>query len=197
MTPQDKVFGPLYLLGADDVSDKEDALTGDPAQREELTKQIPGIVAWIYRFWQPYRQATASTYKRERPKTGRNDQCPCVAGRSLRNVVAHLGCCTDPFVTIDPMCSHDESVKDRETLKLHFSVNNAPDGMKEDLWSGYMGVFVRNTDSLPTVLKIVTATRFGAITTHMFAMSLARPTSLRPLMTHQSSDTQLNEKRHQ
>lgn len=80
----DKIFGPLYLLGADDVSDKEDALTEDPAQREDLTKQIPEIVAWIYRFWQPYRQAIASTYKREQPKTGRNELCPCGSGKKFK-----------------------------------------------------------------------------------------------------------------
>jgi putative SOS response-associated peptidase YedK len=45
------------------------------------------------------------------------------------------------------MCSHYESVKDHNLLKSHFGVDAIPDGMKEDLWPGYMGVFVRNTEA--------------------------------------------------
>ena len=45
------------------------------------------------------------------------------------------------------MCSHYESVKDRETLKSYFIIDTIPDGMKEDLWPGYMGAFVRNTET--------------------------------------------------
>lgn len=45
------------------------------------------------------------------------------------------------------MCSHYESVKDRETLKLYFSLNNIPDGAKADLWPGYLGNFVRHTEA--------------------------------------------------
>ena len=45
------------------------------------------------------------------------------------------------------MCSHYESVKDRETLKSHFSIDTIPEGMKEDLWPSYLGTFVRNTEA--------------------------------------------------
>lgn len=44
------------------------------------------------------------------------------------------------------MCSHYESVKDHEALKSHFSIDNIPDGIKEDLWPGYQGAFIRNTE---------------------------------------------------
>lgn len=45
------------------------------------------------------------------------------------------------------MCSHYESVKDHETLKSHFNIDTIPDGMKEHLWPGYLGAFVRNTEA--------------------------------------------------
>ena len=45
------------------------------------------------------------------------------------------------------MCSHYESVKDHEILKSHFSIDTIPDGMKEDLWPGYLGAFVRNNEA--------------------------------------------------
>ncbi|MDP1614829.1 MAG: YecA family protein, partial [Methylococcales bacterium] len=54
-----EVLRPIYLLGADDVTMEEEALTETPAQREKLSEQIPASVAWIYKFWQPYRQAMA------------------------------------------------------------------------------------------------------------------------------------------
>src|SRR5258708_29900448 len=42
---------PLRLLGADDVTPEEDALTRWPAQREELAKQIPANITAIYSYW--------------------------------------------------------------------------------------------------------------------------------------------------
>ena len=85
----DEVLRPIYLLGADDVTQEEEALTETPIQREELSNQIPASVAWIYRFWQPYRQAVversiATTYQREYPKIGRNDPCPCGSGKKFK-----------------------------------------------------------------------------------------------------------------
>jgi uncharacterized protein len=84
-----EVLRPIYLLGADEVTPEEEALTETPAQREELSNQIPSSVAWIYKFWQPYRRAVAersiaTSYQREHPKVGRNDPCPCGNGKKFK-----------------------------------------------------------------------------------------------------------------
>ncbi|WP_293035736.1 UPF0149 family protein [Paraburkholderia sp.] len=73
---------PIYLLGAEEVSDDEELLVRWPNQREELSEQIPDSIASIYRFWLPYRGAVherqlATTIQRTAPKIGRNDPCPC------------------------------------------------------------------------------------------------------------------------
>lgn len=83
------VLRPIYLLGAEEVTPEEEALTETPAQREELSNQIPASVAWIYRFWQPYRRAVAertiaTSIQREHPKVGRNDPCPCGSGKKFK-----------------------------------------------------------------------------------------------------------------
>ncbi len=85
----DEVLRPIHLLGANDVTPEEEALVKTPAQRQSLSKQIPGSAAWIYKFWQPYRQAVAertiaTTYQREHPKVGRNDPCPCGSGKKFK-----------------------------------------------------------------------------------------------------------------
>ena len=41
------------------------------------------------------------------------------------------------------MCSHYESVKDRQTLKRHFCLDNVPEGGKWDIWPGYQAPFIR------------------------------------------------------
>lgn len=41
------------------------------------------------------------------------------------------------------MCSHFESVRDRQTLKRHFQLDTIPEGVKWDMWPGYLGPFVR------------------------------------------------------
>lgn len=40
------------------------------------------------------------------------------------------------------MCSHYESVKDRQILKRHFNIDDIPDDFKTDMWPTYMGGFV-------------------------------------------------------
>jgi uncharacterized protein len=83
------VLRPIYLLGAEEVTDEEEKLVETPAQREELAKQIPACVAAIYRYWLPHRkevfeQAVTSTFQREQPKTGRNDPCPCGSSKKFK-----------------------------------------------------------------------------------------------------------------
>ena len=41
------------------------------------------------------------------------------------------------------MCSHYESVKDRQVLKDHFRLGDVPEGGKWDMWPAYLGPFVR------------------------------------------------------
>jgi uncharacterized protein len=77
-----EVIRPLHLLGSDNATPEEIALIKTPDQREELALQIPASVAWIYRFWLPYRHAivectVTTTIQRNQTKIGRNDPCPC------------------------------------------------------------------------------------------------------------------------
>ncbi len=83
------VLRPIHLLGSDDVTPEEESLTETPEQREELSKQIPASVGWIYSYWLPYRQAVfertvATTIQRDQPKIGRNDPCPCGSGLKFK-----------------------------------------------------------------------------------------------------------------
>ena len=41
------------------------------------------------------------------------------------------------------MCSHYESVRDRQILKRHFQLDDIPEGGKWDMWPGYLGPFIR------------------------------------------------------
>ncbi|SFM83689.1 UPF0149 family protein [Nitrosomonas communis] len=80
---------PIRLHTAVDVTPEEELLIKTPIQREELAKQIPASVAWIYRYWLPYRRATfersvATTFQREHPKIGRNDPCLCGSGKKYK-----------------------------------------------------------------------------------------------------------------
>jgi uncharacterized protein len=87
---------PIRLLGADELTETEEALTRWPAQREELSLQLAASIPAIYRFWLPRRQEQhasllATTFRRDGPKPGRNDPCPCGSGKKFKK------CCgTDP-----------------------------------------------------------------------------------------------------
>ena len=41
------------------------------------------------------------------------------------------------------MCSHYESVRDRQILKRHFQLDDIPESGKWDMWPGYLGPFIR------------------------------------------------------
>jgi uncharacterized protein len=90
------VLRPIRLLDAGDITPEEELLIKTPIQREELAKQIPASVAWIYRYWLPYRQANfersiATTFQREQPKIGRNDPCPCSSGKKYKKCCGIAG----------------------------------------------------------------------------------------------------------
>ncbi|MDD5056843.1 MAG: UPF0149 family protein [Sideroxydans sp.] len=80
---------PIYLLGAPDITEEEEALVETPAQREELSKQIPASIGWIYKFWAPQRRAADSangiSAEHETPKKiSRNAPCSCGSGRKYK-----------------------------------------------------------------------------------------------------------------
>jgi len=80
---------PIRLLATDELTEAEEALTRWPAQREDLSLQLAASVAAIYRFWLPRREEQhasllASTFRREGPKPGRNDPCPCGSGKKFK-----------------------------------------------------------------------------------------------------------------
>lgn len=87
---------PIRLLGADDVTPEEEALTETPAQREALSGKLAASVSAIYRFWLPYREAVAertvaTTFQRQHPKVGRNDPCPCGSGKKFKKCCGAAG----------------------------------------------------------------------------------------------------------
>lgn len=76
---------------------KEDALASReswPSAKEEARllaqaqEDLPAALTDIYRFWRNWR-APVQTVRREAPKTGRNDPCPCGSGKKYKQ------CCGD------------------------------------------------------------------------------------------------------
>lgn len=83
-----EMLRPIRLLGSADVSPEEEEFTKTPSQREELSKPIPASVAWIYKFWAPYRRVVErskdKSLEHEIPLQGRNEACSCGSGRKFK-----------------------------------------------------------------------------------------------------------------
>lgn len=80
-----EILRPIYLLGTEELASEDEAQIETPAQREELAKLIPASVAGIYRYWSPTRRSiTDPAIRREMPKIGRNEKCPCGSGRKYK-----------------------------------------------------------------------------------------------------------------
>ena len=75
---------PLYLLGADEIEEKELAEVDTPAKGHKLALEIEANLPAIYKFWLALRKAPVQTLKRDEPKVGRNDDCPCGSGEKYK-----------------------------------------------------------------------------------------------------------------
>ncbi len=79
---------PIYILGTDDATPEQQALSNTPLKREALTQQIPASIGVLWRFWHPDHQsrceAMATPVKHSEPKVGRNDPCPCGSGKKFK-----------------------------------------------------------------------------------------------------------------
>lgn len=86
-TPQGQAwYRPIGLLGEDDFSPEQDALTKTPAMRGKLALQIPEAVVAMYEHWLPYRRAVheREVAKSLQVKVGRNEPCPCGSGKKFK-----------------------------------------------------------------------------------------------------------------
>lgn len=75
---------PIYLLGADDIEESELTLVDEPLKAHKLAIEIEANLPEIQRFWVPLRKAAVQTVKRDEPKVGRNDDCPCGSGLKFK-----------------------------------------------------------------------------------------------------------------
>ena len=81
------LYRPIHLLGAAELTDEESASVADPVRRDALARQLSASIAAIYRFWEPHRKSLTEELvplRREQPKVGRNDLCPCGSGKKFK-----------------------------------------------------------------------------------------------------------------
>ena len=85
---------PIMLLAHE--HDPDPAMRPPPvanAKREELIQMMIASMTVIYRFFEPHRRSLAQTslhvpLRREGPKIGRNEPCPCGSGRKFKHCCA-------------------------------------------------------------------------------------------------------------
>ncbi|MEO7496563.1 MAG: UPF0149 family protein [Massilia sp.] len=75
---------PIYLLGADEIEEAELAEVDNPVKGHKLALEIEANLPAIHKFWIPLRKAAVETVKRDGPKVGRNDDCPCGSGKKYK-----------------------------------------------------------------------------------------------------------------
>jgi uncharacterized protein len=75
---------PIYLLGADEIEEAELAEVDTPIKGHKLALEIEANLPAIYKFWVPLRKGPVATLKRDEPKVGRNDDCPCGSGKKYK-----------------------------------------------------------------------------------------------------------------
>ena len=86
---------PIYLLGADEIEEAELKEVDQPKLAHKLALDIEANLPAIHRFWLPLRKAAVQTIKRDEPKVGRNDDCPCGSGKKYKKCCGADGASDD------------------------------------------------------------------------------------------------------
>jgi len=68
-------------LGDDPADEDPDEPLPTLAQRLQVVQAIPALLHTLYRVAQSQGEPSVEPFRRESPKTGRNDPCPCGSGR--------------------------------------------------------------------------------------------------------------------
>lgn len=79
-----ELMRPIYLLGADEIEEDELPEVENPRKAHQLALEIEANLPAIHKFWVPRRKPAVETVKREEPKVGRNDDCPCGSGKKYK-----------------------------------------------------------------------------------------------------------------
>jgi uncharacterized protein len=79
-----ELMRPIYLLGADEIEEEELPEVEDPVKAHKLALEMEANLPAIHRFWATRRKPAVETVKREDPKVGRNDDCPCGSGKKYK-----------------------------------------------------------------------------------------------------------------
>jgi uncharacterized protein len=74
----------IYLLGAEEIEENEMVLVDTPEKCHKLSLELEASIPLIRRFWAPLRKSGVTTVKRDAPKVGRNDPCPCGSGKKYK-----------------------------------------------------------------------------------------------------------------
>jgi uncharacterized protein len=79
------LFMPFFFLTTDENGDPTQLdAENDPELAHEFALDIEANLPAIHKFWLPRRKPAVETVKREEPKVGRNDECPCGSGKKFK-----------------------------------------------------------------------------------------------------------------
>ena len=81
-SPLAPLLRPIYLLGAEEISEEETTLVDDPGKCHKLAIEVEAAIPHLYQYWLPIRNAHASNVKL---KQEANDVCNCGSGKKYKN----------------------------------------------------------------------------------------------------------------
>jgi uncharacterized protein len=85
----EQMLFPILLHGTEASEDDEERTRLLAERHEEFVAALGDAVLDIHAYWLPQRKA-ATTMRRDEPKTGRNEVCPCGSGKKFKK------CCGAP-----------------------------------------------------------------------------------------------------
>jgi uncharacterized protein len=82
-SPLAPLLRPIYLLGADEISEEEMKLVDDPGKCHKLAIEVEAAIPHLYQYWLPIRGAHSSEAKGI--KQGPDEICNCGSGKKYKN----------------------------------------------------------------------------------------------------------------
>jgi len=82
-SPLAPLLRPIYLLGADEITEEETKLVDDPGKCHKLAIEVEAAIPHLYQYWLPIRNAHSPVELKQEP----DEVCNCGSGKK------HKDCC--------------------------------------------------------------------------------------------------------
>lgn len=84
-SPLAPLLRPIYLLGAEEITEEETKLVDDQGKCHKLAVEVEAAIPHLYQYWKPIRAEAQKNAELHPTKQGPDEVCNCGSGKKFKN----------------------------------------------------------------------------------------------------------------